>query len=165
VTERSLRVEWQDPLPGARAARELSGIDYLRAIVAGRFPPPPMAMLLGFGLESVDEGRAAFFVDPAEHHYNPIGMVHGGLLATLLDSAMGCAVHSKLPAGLGYTTTDLHVHYTRAVGTDTGRLRAEAEIVHFGSRMATASGRVTDASGRLYAHATATCFILRPEGR
>lgn len=160
--ERTRTVDWQDPLPGAQAAQGMAGIDYLRAILRGDYPPPPMARLLGFGLESVEEGRAAFFVDPGEHHYNPIGMVHGGLLATLLDSAMGCAVHSKLPAGVGYTTTDLHVHYVRAVAHDSGRLRAEAELVHLGRRMATASARVTDAQGKLYAHATTTCFILRP---
>jgi uncharacterized protein (TIGR00369 family) len=108
----------------------------------------------------VEEGRARFGVLPGEHHYNPIGLVHGGLLATLLDSAMGCAVHSRLPAGAGYATTDLHVHLVRPVTQETGKLVCEARVVHLGSRMATAEGRVEGAGGRLFAHATTTCMII-----
>lgn len=122
-------------------------------------------MLLGFGLEEVAEGRAVFGVDPGEHHYNPIGLVHGGLLATILDSAMGCAAHSTLPAGAGYTTLELHVNLVRPVVRDTGRLRCESQALHLGGRVGTAQGRVVDAAGRLYAHGTSTCLILRPGGR
>lgn len=151
-------------MPGAKAALGLAGIDYLRAMMRGEHPPPPMARLMGFALDSVEEGRAVFSVEPAEFHYNPIGVVHGGLLSTLLDSAMGCAVHSTLPAGVGYTTTDLHVHLVRAVTAATGRLMARAEVVHVGRRMITATGTVLGPDQKLYAHATTTCFVLRPEG-
>src|SRR5262245_16513321 len=154
-------VSWEDPLLGAAAGRELSGLEYLEALRTGKLPPPPMALLLGFALIEVESGRAAFSVEPGEHHYNPIGVVHGGLLATLLDSAMGCAVHSTLPRGSGYTTLELNTHYVRAVTRDTGRLRCEGELVYGGARVATAQGRVQDEGGRLYAHATTTCLILR----
>jgi uncharacterized protein (TIGR00369 family) len=121
-----------------------------------------MARVLDFALVEVAEGRAAFGVQPGERHYNPIGMVHGGLFATLLDSAMGCAVHSTLPAGTGYTTLEIKVNFTRAALRDTGRLRCEAEVVHRGQRTATAEGRVRDEAGRLYAHGSATCLLLGP---
>src|SRR6185295_4939079 len=100
--ERARTITWDDPLPAAASARGRSGLDYLHAIAAGDVPPPPIAVLLGFELVEVEEGRAVFAVTPQEFHYNPIGVVHGGLAATLLDSAMGCAVHSTLPAGTGY---------------------------------------------------------------
>ena len=160
---RSVHVTWEDPMALARAAREMSGLEFLGRIVRGELPPPPIARLMDFSLAEVGEGRAVFEVVPGEKHYNPIGVVHGGLLATLLDSAMGCAVQSLQPAGTGYTTVELHVNLVRAVGADTGRLRAEAETIHRGSRVATAQGRVVDAAGRLYAHGTTTCLILGPE--
>ena len=145
---------------GAQAARNMRGIDYLHAIARGEFPPPPIAVLLGFSLVEVAEGRAAFAVEPGEHHYNPIGLVHGGLLATILDSAMGCAIHSTLPAGTGYSTLELHVNLVRAVSRDTGRLVCEAEVLHRGGRVATAQGRVRDEQGRMYAHGTTTCLLV-----
>jgi uncharacterized protein (TIGR00369 family) len=147
----------------ARTAREMSGLEFLGKLVRGELPPPPIARLMDFSLAEVGEGRAVFEVVPGEKHYNPIGVVHGGLLTTLLDSAMGCAVQSLQPAGTGYTTVELHVNLVRAVGADTGRLRAEAETIHRGSRVATAQGRVVDVAGRLYAHGTSTCLILGPE--
>jgi len=116
---------------------------------------------MDFQLVELEEGRAVFAVDPAEYHYNPIGVVHGGLAATLLDSAMGCAVHSMLPAGTGYTTLELKVNFIRAMTAETGRVRAEGKLIHLGSRTATAEGRVIDESGKLYAQATTTCLILR----
>jgi uncharacterized protein (TIGR00369 family) len=160
MSQRSLTVTWDDPMTGATAARGLSGIEYLRAIAEGRFPAPPIARLLGFGLIEVAEGRAVFSVRPGEQHYNPIGLVHGGLLATILDSAMGCAVHSTLPAGTGYTTLEIKVNFTRPVGADTGLLRCEATLVHRGRRTATSEGRVLDEKGRLYAHGTTTCLLV-----
>jgi len=111
----------------------------------------------------VSEGHAVFAVDPDEYHYNPIGVVHGGLAATLLDSAMGCAVHSKLPPGAGYTTLEIKVNFIRAMTGETGRVRCEAKIVHSGARTATAEGRIVDEAGKLYAHGTTTCLILRHE--
>ncbi len=160
---RSVHVTWQDPVALARAAREGSGLEFLSRIARGELPPPPIACLLDFALAEVGEGRAVFEAEPGEKHYNPIGVVHGGLLATMLDSAMACAVHSTLPAGTGYTTVELHVNLVRAAGLDTGRLRAEGEILHRGSRVATAQGRVVDPKGRLFAHGTTTCLILAPE--
>jgi uncharacterized protein (TIGR00369 family) len=130
--------------------------------VSGELPPPPFASLLNFDLVEVSEGHAAFAVNPAEYHYNPIGVVHGGLAATLLDSAMGCAVHSMLPAGAGYTTLEIKVNFIRAMTAETGRLRCEANVVHSGARTATAEGRIVDEAGKLYAHGTTTCLILRP---
>jgi uncharacterized protein (TIGR00369 family) len=158
--ERTRTVTWEDPLIAARAGAALSGIEYLRAIAQGKLPAPPIALLLGFTLDEVDEGRVVFTVEPGEHHYNPIGVVHGGLAATLLDSAMGCAVHSLLPQGRGYTTLEIKVNYVRAITRMSGRLRASASVIHMGGRIATAEGRIVDASGQLCAHATTTCILL-----
>ena len=152
---------WQDPLASAQAARGLAGIDFLRRIAAGELPAPPIAHTLDYALLEVEEGRAVFGIQPAEIHYNPIGMVHGGIPCTLLDSAMGCAVHSTLPAGVGYTTLELKVNIVKAIGKDTGYLRAEGKLIHAGRSTAVAEGRLVDASGKLYAHATTTCMILR----
>jgi len=161
-TERTRTVSWQDPRPLAEAGMGLSGLEFLQKIVTGDLPPPPLARLMNFDLVELREGHAVFAVDPAEYHYNPIGVVHGGLAATLLDSAMGCAVHSTLPAGAGYTTLEIKVNFIRAMTAETGRVRCEARIVHVGGRTATAEGKVLDEAGKLYAHGTTTCLILRP---
>jgi uncharacterized protein (TIGR00369 family) len=163
TTPRSLHLTWDDPAPGARAARGMRGLEYLRGILAGRFAAAPISRVLGFALVEVEEGRAVFAVEPAERHYNPIGLVHGGLLATVLDSAMGCAIHSTLPAGTGYSTLEIKVSFTRPVLADTGLLRCEAAIVHRGRQTATAEGRVRDQEGRLYAHGTTTCLLMGAE--
>lgn len=161
---RSRTVTWEDPRTALAAGRGLSGLEYLRAMAEGRLPLPPIAALLGYRLETVEEGRAVFSVEPAECHYNPLGVVHGGLLATVLDSAMACAIHSRLPAGASSTTLELHVNYVRAVTLETPRLLCDGELLHLGGRVATALGRARDAAGTLYAHATTTCLLLRPEG-
>jgi uncharacterized protein (TIGR00369 family) len=154
--------DWEDPAATAAAGTELSGIEFMRAIVDGSLPPPPIARLMGFSIVEVDLGMAVFAVEPAEWMYNPIGSVHGGIAATLLDSCMGCAVHSTLGAGVGYTTTDMQVRYIRAMSTDTGRVLAEGRVVHGGRRTATAEGRLlTEDGGTLLAHATTGCVILR----
>jgi uncharacterized protein (TIGR00369 family) len=158
--QRAITIEWQDPERLAAEARRLPGIEFLRAIRDGRLPPPPIAELLGMRLAEVGEGEALFELTPHERHYNPIGVVHGGIAATLLDSAMGCAVQSTMPAGSGYTTLEMKVNLVRAVTKETGLLRASAKIVHLGKRVATAEGRLTDAAGRLYAHASTTCIVL-----
>jgi uncharacterized protein (TIGR00369 family) len=154
--------EWADPSLSAAAARDLDGITFLREMMAGRFPPPPIAATLGFGLVSVEPGRAVFDITPAEYHYNPIGSVHGGVSATMCDSACGCAVHTMLPAGAFYTSLDLTVKFIRPVTTGTGRLLCEGTVEHFGSRTALATARLTGADGKLYAHATSSCLIFRP---
>jgi uncharacterized protein (TIGR00369 family) len=155
---------WEDPAVSAATARELDGISFLREIAAGRIPPPPIAATLGFGLVSVEPGRAVFDIVPAEYHYNPIGSVHGGVYATLCDSACGCAVHSMLPAGAYYTSMDLSVRFIRPVTIGSGRLLCEGTVTHLGSRTALAEARLTGADGRLYAHATSSCLIVRPGG-
>lgn len=159
-SDRRRIVSWEDPAPAAAAARDLSGLEFLGAMVAGRIPPPPIGALVGLELVEVHEGRAVFTLEPAECHYNPIGSMHGGMITTLLDSAMSCAVHTTLPKGTGYTTLDLNVTFLRPVTVATGRLRGEGRAVHVGSRVGTAEGRVTDTAGKLYATGTTTCVIL-----
>ena len=140
---------------------ELDGLAFLRRIASGELPPPPMATLLGFDIAELEEGRVTFSCTPAEQHYNPIGMVHGGLAMTLLDSAMGCAVHSTLPAGSAYTTLEVKTNFVRALNAGTGRVLATGEVLHRGSRVATAEGRiVAEDSGKLLAHASTTCLIM-----
>jgi uncharacterized protein (TIGR00369 family) len=157
---RELTVSWTDPAALAAAGRSLSGLDFLRAIRDGRLPAPPIARLLGFRLVEVEAGQAAFEVMPGEQHYNPIGAVHGGLAMTLLDSAMGCAVQTHMPAGGGYTTLEAKTNLTRPITAQTGLLRAVGKVLHLGSRVATAEGRLVDAAGKLYAHASTTCMVL-----
>ena len=153
---------WADPTPAARAGREMQGLQYMQAIVDGTVPEPPIARTLGFKVIEVEHGRAVFALEPAEWMYNPIGSVHGGVAATLLDSCMGCAVHTTLETGVGYTTTDLQVRYLRSMDIDTGRVLAEGRVVHAGRRMATAEGRLfVEADERLLAHGSTGCVILR----
>jgi uncharacterized protein (TIGR00369 family) len=158
--KRNISIAWEDPLPLAEAGRSMAGIEFLRAIRDRKLPAPPIARLLGFDLVEVEPGHAVFEVTPGEQHYNPIGVVHGGLAMTLLDSAMGCSVQSKMPAGGGYTTLEAKTNLVRAITGETGRLRATGKLVHLGKRVATAEGRLEDAAGKLYAHATTTCLIL-----
>jgi len=143
----------------------MNGLETLRALAAGDLPGAPIGELLGFAPVEVEEGRVVFAAEPGPEHYNPIGSVHGGLAATLLDSAMGCAVHSTLPAGVGYTTLELKVNFTRPITSETGRILCEGTIVHRGGRVATAEGRLyAEADGKLLAHGTTTCLILSPNG-
>jgi len=157
---RSLTVAWQDPQALAEAGRAMSGLEFLRAIRDGRLPSPPIAELLGFSLVEVEPGHAVFEVHPGERHYNPIGVVHGGLAMTLLDSAMGCSVHTQMPAGGAYTTLEAKTNLVRAISERTGVLRAIGKSIHVGRRVATAEGRLVDRDGTLYAHASTTCLVL-----
>src|SRR4051794_27217485 len=139
---------------------ELSGLDFLQGIVDGDVPQAPIAELLRFAPVEVEHGRVVFAGEPGPEHYNPIGSVHGGYAATLLDSAMGCAVHSTLPAGSMYSTLELSVTLARPITADTGRVLAEGRVLHAGRRSATAEGRLTaEESGKLLAHGTTTCLI------
>jgi uncharacterized protein (TIGR00369 family) len=159
---RTRSFSWQDPAATAAAGLALPGLEYIRRIIDGTLPPPPIARLLGFEIAEAEEGHAVFALEPAEWMYNPIGMVHGGIAATILDSCMGCAVHTSLDAGVGYTTTDLQVRYIRPMSDATGRVLAEGRIVHGGRRTATAEGRLfAESDGTLIAHATTGCAILR----
>ena len=163
---RERTITWDDPLESFGAAATMSGLEYLEAIRDGIVPPPPIAVLLGFDRPvELAEGRAVFAVTPQEFHYNPIGVVHGGLAATLLDSAMGCAVQTTLPAGTGYTTLEIKVNFARAITRDTGRIRCEATVIHRGRTIATAEGRViAEETGKLLAHGTTTCLVVAPNG-
>jgi uncharacterized protein (TIGR00369 family) len=146
---------------GAVTEPALTGLERLRRLAGGEVPPPPMAVLLNFSVVEVEHGRAVFDGLPGEEHYNPIGVVHGGYAATLLDSALGCAVHTTLAAGEAYTTLTLETKFVRPVTADTGRVRATAEVVHRGRRQATADARLSAVeSGKLLAHATATCMVI-----
>jgi uncharacterized protein (TIGR00369 family) len=137
-----------------------TGLDFLQKIGDGELPPPPIAELMGFVPIEVEHGRIIFQGTPGPQHYNPSGAVHGGYAATLLDSAVGCAVHSTLPAGMGFTTLELKVNYVRAMTDKTGPVRAEGKVITAGRQVAVAEGRITDANGKLYAHATTTCLIF-----
>ncbi|MEM7566565.1 MAG: PaaI family thioesterase [Pseudomonadota bacterium] len=138
----------------------MSGLDWLRGMVDGRYPGPPIADLLGFSAAEVEEGRVVFAGTAGLEVYNPIGSVHGGWAATLLDSCMACAVHSKLPPGRAYTTVEIKISYARPIFAESGEMRAEGTLLTFGRRTATAQGKLTDASGKLYAHGTTTCLIF-----
>jgi uncharacterized protein (TIGR00369 family) len=141
-------------------AATMSGIELLRGMMAGRFPAPPIMQLIGFDLTEVEHGRAVFAGTPALHHYNPLGTVHGGYAATLLDSCMGCSVHTTLPKGMGYITLEFKISLLRPITVDTGLVRAEGKLISSGRRVATAEGRLTDSNGRLLAHATTTCLVF-----
>ena len=161
TTDRSRTITWRDPIATAGALRDLSGLEAIRRIAAGELPPPPIAELLGMTITLAERGHVIFALEPAEWMYNPIGSVHGGIAATILDSSLGCAVHTTLDAGVAYTTSDLQVRYVRAIGAETGRILAESHVVHSGRRLATAEGRLyVESSGQLLAHATTSCLIL-----
>ena len=141
-------------------ARTMDGMTLFREIMAGRLPAPPMSKALGMSLLEIEQGRVVFGYQPVFDHYNPLGSVHGGVAATLLDSVMGCSIHTTLEAGTGYTTVEIKVNYVRAMTEKTGPVRAEGKIINVGSRIATSEGRLVDASGKLLAHGTTTCLIF-----
>jgi len=158
---RTRSFSWEDPAAMAVAGMRMSGLDYISGIAAGTVPRPPIAAMMGFEIVAVERGRVVFAMEPAEWMYNPIGSVHGGVAATVLDSCMGCAVHTTLPAGAGYATSDLQVRYVRGISLATGRVLAEGRLVHAGRRMATAEGRLfAEADESLLAHATTACQLL-----
>lgn len=157
--------KWDDPSPRSERMATLSGLDVLRLVISGELPQPPMAHLMDIRLVEVENGKTVFESIPGEFHYNPLGTVHGGFGATLLDSAMGCAVHSTLEAGDAYTTLELKVNFLRPLTHATGLVRGIGTIVHAGRTTALAEGRIEDAGGKLYAFATSTCLIRRKKGR
>jgi uncharacterized protein (TIGR00369 family) len=160
-SKRTRTVSWEDPFTVVRAAPGKTGLELLREISQGQLPLPPIAVLMGFSAALFEEGRAIFEGDPAEYLYNPIGVVHGGYAMTLLDSAMGCAVQSTLGVGESYTTLEVKTNFVRPITLDTGRVRSEGLIVHRGSTIATAEGKLTAIeSGKLLAHGTTTCLIV-----
>jgi uncharacterized protein (TIGR00369 family) len=161
---RTRQVTWHDPMDTAKAGHAMAGLDFLRTMLDGKVPPPPICDTLGFILSEVSEGVAVFTSTPAEYHYNPIAVVHGGLAATLIDSATGCAVHSTLPLGMAYTTVNLGIDFLRPMTTATGPVRCEGRVVHRGSRIAIAEGKVVDAAGKVYVQGKSTCMIFKLGG-
>ena len=164
--ERTRTFSWRDPLISARALPAMSGLEFLQAMARGELPSPPVMAALGFDARppEAERGKVTFFLTPEEYHFNPIGSVHGGVYATVLDSAMGCAVHSMLPAGAGYTTLELKVNFVRPLALGAGEVRCEGSVLSLGRQGATAEGRVVGADGTLYAHATTTCLIIGGDG-
>ncbi|WP_206446671.1 PaaI family thioesterase [Agrococcus sp. KRD186] len=160
MPERSSTYTWSDPSIGLQVMPTMPGIDYLRAMLAGELPGPPIADRMGFTLESVDPGTAVFRCTPDESHANPIGAIHGGLVCTLLDSALGCAAHTTLPAGTGYTSIELKVSYLRPVRAG-DELTCTGTVVKPGRRVVFAEGEVTDASGRVVATASGTLLVMQ----
>jgi uncharacterized protein (TIGR00369 family) len=140
----------------------MSGLEYMRKMMNGEVPPSGMVQLLGLKLVEVSEGRAVFTVQPDESHYNGLGIAHGGLAATLLDSALGCAINATMPPGKIFTTLEMKINYVRPITRERGELRCEANMIHAGGRVATAEGRIVDREGQIYAHGTATCMLFRP---
>lgn len=157
---RSRTFSWHDPVTSAAFLGSLSGLELLQAMIAGEIPPPPVMEMIGVDGFTAEPGRVTIRLTPHEFHYNPLGTVHGGVLATLLDTATGCAVHSTLPAGVGYTSVDLTTKFLRQVTVDTGQLRCEGIVMSAGRRTALAEARLTDGQGRLLAHATSTCMLF-----
>src|SRR5438132_13961299 len=159
--KRSRIVSWEDPFLVMQAAQGKTGLELLKDVFEGKLPPPPITQALGFTGVHVEEGRAIFEGEADESLYNPIGVVHGGFAMTLLDSAMGCAVHSTLAAGERYTTLEVKTNFVRPITVDTGRVRCEGVVVYRGSTIATAEGKLfAVTTGKLLAHATTTCLIV-----
>jgi uncharacterized protein (TIGR00369 family) len=165
-SDRTRAVAWDDPAPILAAGPTLSGLELMRAIMTDDLPAPPVARLLGFGIDRVDEGSVVFTMDPLEVHQNPLGTVHGGIITTLLDSAMGCAVHTTLPPGGMYTTLELKVNFLRPSFAGGATLIAAGTVLNRGSTAVLAEATITDAdTGKKIAHATSTCLILPPRPR
>ncbi len=160
VNERSLTVEWEDPLVGARRIPEMSGLEYVRSMIDGSSPTPPIAKLMQFTLTEAEPGRVVFECEPNESQYNPIGTVHGGLACTLLDSAVGCAVQTTLPQGQGYTSVEIKVSYLRTISAASGRLTCVGTVTKTGARVAFAEAVITDAQVRLVATASSTLLVF-----
>lgn len=158
-------VEWQDPRAALDLRYRMHGLAYLQGVVDGRIPAPPIARLMNIRLVEVERGRAVFDMTPDESHYNPLGMVHGGVAATILDSAMGCALHAWLEPDDRYTTVEMKVNYLKAMTTATGRVRGIGTIVHLGRTTVLSEGRQVGEDDTLYAHATSTLLIKRAERR
>ncbi|MGB7652006.1 MAG: PaaI family thioesterase [Acidimicrobiales bacterium] len=159
---RSRLVEWQDPMISASVVSTMSGIEFLRAIRDGKLPPPPFAVLMGMRMMEVEPGTVVFECEPDESVYNPIGVVHGGLVCTLADTVSACAVQTTLDVGFTYTSIDLNVSYLRAVTVDSGTLRATGTVTKPGRRVAFASAEIVDGAGKVVATATTSCLVMAP---
>ncbi|MDX6277285.1 MAG: hypothetical protein QOJ72_1413 [Nocardioidaceae bacterium] len=162
LTQQTKTIAWVDPRPQAAEALTMTGLDYLQAMIDGKLPAPPIASHINLEIVGVKVGEAIMAATPDESHYNPIGSVHGGFVATLLDSVCGCAVQSTLPAGTAYTSLDLSVNFLRGLTSETGRVVATGRVTKPGSRAAFVEADIRDADGRLLATATSTCLVFTP---
>ena len=161
MTEHTRTYTWQDPSEAIRTGLAMSGLEYLQALIDGSLPLPPICETLGFRLTEVDEGRCVAEMDTGQHLLNPLGTVHGSAIIALLDSTAGSAVHSTLPAGVGYGTATLTTNFLRSATAETGRITATGTVLKTGRSVGTAESRLVDSEGRLLAHATTACAILR----
>ena len=159
---RTRTITWDDPMTAVTRGAGLSGLEFIKAIFDGKLPSPPITATMGFTGGSIEEGKVTFVGEPGEHLYNPIGVVHGGFAMTLLDSAMGCAVHTTLGVGEAYTTLEAKVNFVRPITLETGPVRCEGTVIHRGGTIATAEGRViAERTDKLLAHGTTTCLVLK----
>jgi len=157
---RTRTYSWTDPQEIAELSKSMTGIDMLRGIMNGSIPPPPFAATLGIQPIYLEKGRVQFELVPQEYHFNPIGTVHGGVITTILDTVMGCALHTVLEKGFGYTTLELKINFTKAVTLRSGRLIAEGRLIHVGKSTALLEADLKSEAGLLYAHGTSTCILL-----
>ena len=160
TADRTFQMTWHDTKEAAMRGLAMAGKDYIAAMVRGEMPAPPIAVLIGFRMTESEVGRSVMTLVPSERQYNPLGTVHGGVAATVLDSVMGCAVHTTLPPGRGFTTLEIKINYLRAMSEQTGPVRAEGKVVHSGRSTAVAEGRIVDGEGRIYATGTTTCLLF-----
>ena len=160
TTGRTKTIQWNDPMNGALQAKQMNGLDYLQAISDGAISYPPLLKTLDFKPVTIAPGQAIFTFEPQEFHYNSIGTVHGGVIAAILDTAMGCSLHSLLEAGTGYTTLELKVNFLKAITCKSGELKATGNVIHSGGRTALVEAKLTGKSNTIYAYGTSTCMIL-----
>ncbi|MGI0130710.1 MAG: PaaI family thioesterase [Thermoplasmata archaeon] len=160
---RTRTIHWEDPQRFAEDMSKMNGLEFMRGFLDGTLPPPPFMQLLGIRMVSAEPTSVVFEFDPAEYMYGPLGNVHGGIVTVLLDTAMGCSFHTTLPPGVGYTTLELKVNFFRPVTHRAGTLRAEGHVIHAGGRVAAVESQLLDRERKLFAHATSTLMILRPE--
>lgn len=161
--DRRKTVIWQDPKKNTRDVSKISGLDYLKSIKNKTIAPPPVAMLIGYRISNIENGYVVYELDPKEYHYNPFSTVHGGIISTLLDTAMTAAVLSTLTKGINCSTVEIKVNFVRPVTSKCGTLKCEAKPLHIGKNLATVEGKLKDQNGKLYAHGVSTCSIFKSE--
>lgn len=159
MTERTRTFTWDDPKPGAAASQKMAGLDYLNAMISGKMSAPPIMQLMNINMISAEPGKVVMALPIDEYHYNPIGSIHGGVAATILDSVMGCSIHSTLPAGRVYSTLEIKINYLRPMSDALGTVTAHGWVVNVGRKAAFAEGKIIDAAGKIYATGSTTCAV------
>jgi len=163
IKQRERVYSWGNPLEGVELSKDLSGMEYLLAIKRGEAPASPLINTLDFSIGEIEEGKVSFCFEPQEFHYNPNGSVHGGVITAILDSAMGCTLHSLLPKGMVYTTLELKVNFLKMVHSKSGILTATGKMIHLGNSTALVEAELTDSTGKKYAYGVSTCLLLKNE--